>query len=152
MSANFAERLAATDTLHVLVVIDHRMGRIYKADMHGSTPQCIIPYDANGSGRHLHHVQDDSDDRQMPQRMSFYDAVAKTLQNAGEILLFGSGTGASSAMEQLFGELERNHADLAARVVGSVVVDEQHLTESQLLAKAREFYANQGMTQFGRHQ
>jgi hypothetical protein len=30
---------------------------------------------------------------------SFYQAVAETLQHAEQILLFGSGTGASSAME-----------------------------------------------------
>jgi hypothetical protein len=31
---------------------------------------------------------------------------------------------------------------VAKRVVGSVVLDETHLTEDQLLAKARDFYAN----------
>ena len=51
-------------------------------------------------------------------------------------------------MEQLLAELKHNHIDLAERVVGSVVVDEQHLTENQLLAKAREFYENQS-TQSG---
>jgi len=30
------------------------------------------------------------------------------------------------------------------RIIGSAVVDEQHLTEDQLLAKAREFYAASG--------
>jgi hypothetical protein len=37
-------------------------------------------------------------------------------------------------------ELKRNHKHLAKRVVGSVVVDEHHLTEDQLLAKARELF------------
>ena len=44
-------------------------------------------------------------------------------------------------MEQLLAELKRFHKDLAQRVVGVVVVDQPHLTEDQLLAKAREFYA-----------
>jgi hypothetical protein len=44
-------------------------------------------------------------------------------------------------MEHLLAELKNNHSDLAGRVVGSMVVNEQHLTENQLLAKAREFYA-----------
>jgi hypothetical protein len=43
-------------------------------------------------------------------------------------------------MEQLLIELKQHHADLAERVVGSIVVDEHHLTEDQLLAKARELF------------
>ena len=34
-----------------------------------------------------------------------------------------------------------HHPDQAKRIIGSVVVDESHLTEDQLLAKARDFYA-----------
>jgi hypothetical protein len=44
-------------------------------------------------------------------------------------------------MDQLLAELKRHHPDISERVVGSVVVDAQHLTEDQLLAKARDFYA-----------
>ena len=44
-------------------------------------------------------------------------------------------------MTQLLAEIRQRHADLAGRVVGSIVVDEHHLTDGQLLAKAREFYA-----------
>ena len=44
-------------------------------------------------------------------------------------------------MEQLLAELRQHHAELAKRVVGSVVGDEQHLTRDQLLARAREIYA-----------
>jgi hypothetical protein len=54
--------------------------------------------------------------------------------------MFGTGTGASSAMEQLLLDLKEHHPDLAGRVVGSVAVDEHHLTENQLLAKARELF------------
>ena len=54
--------------------------------------------------------------------------------------MFGTGTGSSSAMEQLLLNLKAHHHDLAERVVGSVVVNEQHLTEDQLLAKAREYF------------
>ena len=149
MTPNSIERSAVRDGVHVLVVIDHRMARIYKADLHETVHGCIIPYDATGLGRHLHYVENESNDQRKPGQKSFYDAVATTLQNAAKILLFGSGTGASSAMEQLFAELKRNHGDLAARVVGSIVVNEQHLAENQLLAKAREFYGKQKMTQPG---
>jgi hypothetical protein len=126
---------------HLLIVIDHREARVYRAEVHGSVPQTITPYDPHGFGRYLHYVQDESHGQRKPERKSFYEAVAKTLQGAETILLFGSGTGASSAMDQLLAELKRRHREVAERIVGCIVVDAQHLTENQLLAKARDFYA-----------
>lgn len=130
---------AATGT-HLLVVIDHREARIYSAEIHGTVAQKLTPYDPFGFGRDLHYNQDDSNGQRKPELKSFYEAVAKTLQNAKQILLFGTGTGASSAMEHLLAELKRNHKEIAARVVGSMAVDEHHLSEDQLLAKARAIF------------
>ncbi len=127
--------------VHLLVVIDHRLARIFRAELHGSLPQRILPYDGNGSGRHLHYVEESSQGRRRPEPRQFYDAIARMLKGAEEILIFGSGTGASSAMEQLLSALNEHHKELADRVVASVVVDQPHLTEDQLLAKARQFYA-----------
>lgn len=135
-----APATAAAGT-HLLVMIDHREARIYQTELRGAVPERITPYDPDGSRRYLHYVQEESHGQRKPERQSFYEAVAKTLQTAEKILLFGSGTGSSSAMENLLAELKRRHPAVAKRVVGSVVVDEQHLTEHQLLAKAREFYA-----------
>jgi hypothetical protein len=56
-------------------------------------------------------------------------------------LLFGSGTGRSSAMEQLLADLRDHHPDVAEKVIRSVVIDAHHTTENQLLALARDFYA-----------
>jgi hypothetical protein len=127
---------------NLLVVIDHRQARIYKSEFRGSIPERIEPYDPDGTGRHLHYVENDSNGQRRPERKTYYEAIAKALHGAQATLLFGSGTGASSAMEQLLAELTLHHKDLAARIVGSLVVDEHHLSEDQLLAKAREFYAN----------
>ncbi|OWK39815.1 hypothetical protein [Fimbriiglobus ruber] len=44
-------------------------------------------------------------------------------------------------MEQLLADLKTNHPDVAAHVAGTIVTDGDHPTESQLLAKAREFFA-----------
>ena len=126
---------------HLLVVIDHREARIYRAELHGSLPERITPFDPQGFGRRLHYVQDDSNGQRKPERKSFYQDVARRLRGAGQILLFGTGTGASSAMQQLLAELKLHHFDVAQRIVGSIAVDEHHLTENQLLARAREFYA-----------
>jgi hypothetical protein len=130
---------AATGT-HLLVVIDHREARIYSTELSGSVAQRITPYDPFGFGRDLHYNQDDSNGQRKPERKSFYEAVAKTLRGAKQILIFGTGTGASSAMEQLLLDLKEHHHDVAERVVGSIAVDEHHLTEAQLLAKARNLF------------
>jgi len=133
-----AQPLASGD--HVLVVIDHRCARIYQSDLHGTVPQRIVPDDSSGSGKHLHYVEDDATGQHKPEQASFYQAVAKVLQGAQRILIFGSGTGTSSAMQHLVAELGSHHKELSDRVVASVVVDESHLTDDQLLAKARELF------------
>ena len=130
---------AATGT-HLLVVIDHREARIYSAELHGSVPERITPYDPFGFGRDLHYNQDDSNGQRKPEKKSFYEAVAKTLGGAKQIVMFGTGTGASSAMEALVSEIKRSHPDIAERIISAVAVDEHHLTEDQLLAKARGLF------------
>lgn len=101
----------------------------------------IAPYDPFGHGRHLHSAQEWTDGKRLPERKSFYEAVAKTLQGADQVLLFGGGTGRSSAMEMLLADLKAHHPDVAEKIIGSVVVDAHHTTEDKLLAKARDFYA-----------
>ena len=124
----------------LLVVIDHREAKIYRAETHGAVPQKLLPYDPHGFGRHLHSENPETDGKRAPERKSFYEAVAATLRGAERILIFGSGTGESSAKDQLLADLDHHHRDVAAHVIGSVVIDEHHQTEGQLLAEARELF------------
>ena len=126
---------------HLLVVIDHQEAKVYRTEVVGAVPERIAPYDPHGHGRHLHSAHEWTDGKRPPERKSYYEAVAKTLRVAEQVLVFGSGTGRSSAMEQLLADLKDHHPDVAGKIVGSVVVDAHHTTEDQLLAKAREFYA-----------
>src|SRR5436305_12397111 len=126
---------------HLLVVIDHQEARVYRTEAHGAVPVRLAPYDPHGYRKHLHSAHEWTDGKRQAERKRFYEAVAKTLRGAGQVLLFGSGTGRSSAMEMLLADLKAHHPDVAARVVGSVIVDAHHTTEGQLLASAREFYA-----------
>jgi hypothetical protein len=90
-----------------------------------------------------HHIEE-TDGKRRPEQKSFYEAVASTLRGANRILIFGSGTGESSAMGQLLADLKHNHIDVAKHIVGSIVIDGHHLTEGQLLAQAREVFASRG--------
>jgi hypothetical protein len=103
-------------------------------------PARITPFHGDGNGRHLRSVEDDSGDRCQPARSGFYEAVARSLQGAKQILLFGTAAGGIRCMQQLLMELHCDHANVAGHIVGSVAVDELHLTEDQLLARARTFY------------
>jgi hypothetical protein len=75
-----------------------------------------------------------------PYPNTFFEPVAKELIAGGPILIFGAGTGESSEMEQLSGWLREHHPEISRRVLGSVVIDESHLSDGQLLDKARDFY------------
>jgi hypothetical protein len=145
---HFLERSEAPPTstaaggTHLLVVIDHRLARIYKAELHGTAPQSLVPYDRGGAGRHLHQVEGDASGQRKPENKAFYASILQSIKVADQILIFGSGTGASSAMEHLIEELNQHFPEVRKRVVGSIVVDETHLSEDQLLARARDFYAD----------
>jgi hypothetical protein len=126
--------------VNLLVVIDHREARIYRTELKGTVPQRIVPHDPGNEGRHLHSVSNDANGQRLPEIRSYYESIAKSLHGATSILLFGTGKGASSAMHHLAAEIRDHHKDIAAHLVGTVTIDEHHLTEGQLLAKAREFY------------
>jgi hypothetical protein len=128
------------DGTHLLVVINHREARIYKTEVRDSVPESITPFDPDGNRRHLHSVNDEANGQRQPELKSFYEAIAHSLKEAEQILIFGSSTGASSAMDYLVDELAQNHPDISKKVVGAIVVNEQHLTEDQLLSQARAFY------------
>ena len=143
---HFLERSETTVTngkeTHWLVVIDHREARIYRSATPGAVPQLIRPHAPEDFFRHAHNSKDFSRGREKPDPNSFFEPVAGVLNGAGEILIFGAGTGTGSEMEQFIAWLKLHRPELAKRIIGSLVVDEHHLTEDQLLAKAREFYAS----------
>ena len=127
-----------------LEVIDHREARIYRSAEPGAVSQQIRPHVAEDFFRHAHNSMNFSRGQEKPDPNSFFEPVAGVLNGAGEILIFGPGTGSGSEMEQFVAWLKANRPELARRVVGAVVVDLHHLTEAQLLAKARAFLVHDG--------
>jgi len=125
---------------HLLVVIDHQEARIFKSEAPGTVPQTVVPHDPHGFGKHVHNVHDTSKGQHHPVPKSFFEDISKSLIGAQQILIFGSGSGGGSAMNELMNFLHENEKALFESVVGAVSVDEGHMTEAELLAKAREFY------------
>jgi len=132
--------------VHFLLVIDHQQARLFRSEMHGAVPQQILPHEPDEYFRHAQDSKDFSRGQEKPNPNSFFEPVAKALQNAGQILIFGAGVGMSSEMDQFIAWLKIHHPTLAVRIIGSITVDEQHLTDDQLLAKAREFYSQPRMS------
>ena len=123
-------------------MIDHREARIFRSEIHGTNPEQILPHEPDDFFRHAHNSKDFSRGKEKPDPNSFFEPVAKALQAAGQILILGSGTGMSSEMDQFVAWVKTHHPEIANRIIGSLAVDGSHLTQDQLLAKAREFYAN----------
>ena len=132
---------AELKTTHWLLVINHHEARIFRSEMHGSIPEQIFPHEPDDFFRHAPDSKDFSRGQEKPDPNSFFEPVAKALQGTRQILIFGTGTGTSSEMDQFVEWTKVHHRDLAKRIIGSLVVDEHHLTTDQLLATAREFYA-----------
>jgi hypothetical protein len=127
---------------HWLLVIDHHEARIFRSEIQGAIPQRILPPEPEDYFRHAYNSKDFSRGKDKPDPNGFFEPVAKALKGNGQILVFGAGKGMSSAMEQFVAWSKTHHPEVAARIIGSVTVDESHLTPGQLLAKARDFYAN----------
>ena len=131
---------------HWLLVINHHEARIFRAEMQAAIPLQILPHEPDDYFRHAHNSKEVSRGKEKPDPNSFFEPVARALQAPGHVLIFGAGTGTSSEMEQFIAWVEVHHPELAGRIIGSLVVDERHLTDGQLLAEARKFYRNRPLS------
>jgi hypothetical protein len=127
-----------------LLVIDHHEARIYRSAAPGAVPQQVRPHVPEDFFRHAHNSRDFTRGQEKPDPNSFFEPVVAMLNGAGTILVFGTGTGMSSEMDQFIDWAKINHPELSRRIVGSVVIDEHHMTEDEVLAKARAFHAARG--------
>ncbi len=145
---HFLERSETTQPVtdekqaHWLLVIDHHEARLFRSEMHGAVPQKLMPHEPNRYFRHEQNSPNLSRGKEKPDPNSFFEPIAKVLQAAVQLLIFGTGTGKSNEMDQYISWVKKHHPELGKRIIGSLVVDESHLTDGQLLGKAREFYAN----------
>jgi len=131
---------------HWLLVINHHEARIFRAEMQAAIPLQILPHEPDDFFRHAHNSKEVSRGKEKPDPNSFFEPVAEALAGPGKVLIFGAGTGTSSEMDQFIAWVEVHHPELAGRIIGSLVVDEHHLTDGQLLAEARDFYKNRPLS------
>lgn len=70
----------------------------------------------------------------------YLESISLILAGAHEILLVTHGTGKSNALGPFKEHLDSHHSDLARRVIGHLEADLTNLTDSQLLALARDWH------------
>jgi len=81
-------------------VIDHHEARLFRSEMHGTVPQQLLPHAPDEYFRHEQNSQNLSRGKEKPDPNTFFEPVAKALQSATQLLIFGTGTGKSSEMAQ----------------------------------------------------
>ncbi len=126
--------------LRLVVVINQQKTLVFRAEGKDSVPERLHPYDPHKFLHHLEHVKGKDVGARLPENLTYYQAIAKTLAGAEEVLLMGNGTGASSAMTHLQDFLATHHPEIAHRIVGALTLDLESLTDGQLLQEAREFF------------
>ena len=126
---------------HFVLVINHHEAHLFRAHAHGTVPEKFLPHDPDGYFRHEQNSKSGSRGKERPDANSFFEPIAKALKDVRELLLLGSGTGMSCEMDQFAGWLEKHHPDLFRLIIGKLVVDDHHLTDNQLLEKARKYHA-----------
>lgn len=125
---------------HVLVVISHHEARVFPSTAHGTAPETVKSHDARYVG-HAADSKETSRGKEIPSPGSYFEPLVAVLKGTGKILIFGGGAGNSSEMEVFLTWLKNHQPEVSGRVVGSVVVGEHQLSDGELLAKAREFFA-----------
>ena len=126
---------------HWLLVIDHHEARVFRSKIPGAPFQRVRPQNPAENLARTRDSGDVSRGKEIPAANSFFEPIAAALQGAREILIFAAGTGTSDEMNQFIAWLKIHDPPMAERIVGSLVVNERHLTNDQLIAKARDFYA-----------
>jgi hypothetical protein len=141
-SSNAATERTTPASKDVVVILDHSGARIFHAGSEGSEPEHVVPLDPLGHDQQVHNPNGDSGGKQGPLRKTFYEALAKKLEESDRILLIGDGKGASSEVDHFVAELQHHHHDgLAKRVVGTEVANISHMTAGDYRAKAHGFFS-----------
>ena len=135
-----AEPFGSDSQLRLLVVINQEETLLFRSEDKDAVPEQLHPYDPHGTLHHLKHLKGADKGARLPENLTYYKEIAGALVGAEEILLMGNGTGASSAMTHLTDFLITHHPEIAEKLVGTLTLDLEALTEGQLLQQARAFF------------
>lgn len=125
-----------------VAAITHRDVRIWAVnDPAGTAPERV--FSAPDDQRQNHYRQVQRNDRGDTDKFDrdYFESVAVVLAPAKEILLIGHGTGKANEMLKLVQFLERYHPATAKKVVGAEDAPLEALTDAEVMAFARKWFA-----------
>lgn len=123
----------------VVAVIERNETKIWPTNaVKGTKPEIIHPLVANNI--HVREAQHHTGHDNEKTNKAYYEEISKTLEPAGEILLVGHGHGKSNSVLKFIQHLERHHANVAHKVVGSLDINVPAMTDGELLAAARAWF------------
>ncbi len=144
-----AKAAAAEPRGHAILVIGYHGADIYPTDASSSAPTRIVPEDATGRLRTMHHKADNPEGWYGEIAKSWYAELCEALRPAAQILIIGNGKGHSNGVLQFTEYLAQHDHDLMKRIVGTIESDSEDLTEAEILALAREFYGETSQRDHG---
>jgi hypothetical protein len=127
-----------------LLVLDHSEARIYRSESQDAIPILIEPFDPHGWDKHVHDTHVTARPYTTALHHEFYEKIADALSGAENILVFGDGNGSSSEFDRMLEDLKHRRPEIETHLLASINLDISHMTEAELLAKAREQFANTG--------
>jgi hypothetical protein len=115
---------------HAVVWIDHRQARIFHFNESDADKLVVNP---DNPVRNLHHKANSIGSGHAPEDQAFLEEVAKSLADAGAILVLGP----SSEKNELVKHIKRFHPEMTVKIEGVESAD--HPTDHELVAYARQY-------------
>lgn len=128
---------AAMPTGDCCLVIDHHEARILSLDETHTQPQRIHARSTTAQVAETHGERNFHLGKEKSDPKAYFQTTASAVRSAHRIVLLGNGKGTASEMELFAAWLERHEPAIASKIAGKIAVDEHHLTDGELAAKAR---------------
>ena len=126
-----------------VLMLDHSDAKVFSSAAENSTPTHIEPYDPHGMDKHVHDTHEYARRYTTALHHEFYERIALALRPAEKILVFCAGNGSSQEFDHMLEDLNGEQFGVASRIVGVINLDLSHMTEGQVLARAREAFSKQ---------
>jgi len=124
----------------MLLHLAHQESSLYTIETDGTDVQRLRPYDPWFHRHHLDHRKESSfEGQRAPEQPGYFKDLRDACANADQLLIVGHGTGRTDLRALFLQHLAVHSPNLLKRVVDVLTVDE-HLTEPQLLALAKETF------------
>ena len=141
LKSSDAHKISGNLPVQVLLVLDHAEARVYRSKAPDAQSIHIEPSDPRGWERHVHSHHVYARPPVSDPHKEYFEKITSALAGAEQVLVFGDGSGSSQESDHFLQDLHEHDPALAKNVVGVMKVDLSHMTEGEVLEKARELFS-----------